>query len=218
MRNLIPSLILPAVLALAVTHTARAQEPADTVSADSSAFVVPASAEPRHMCFMHVEIKGDPASFFRQLRRQGFGKPRGNSTRGTFAGVENTVVAVDTTAITKTVYRVSAHFPSMKNWEKTLRRYDDLKANVSSLYDDPGFTEESFASPYRMGDGFEIKALENGKCTYHCVWEIRYAGTITLDIVPDRKEKGVKVVLTYEDAAGAALAAEENRRKYINDL
>ena len=173
----------------------------------------------QHMYFRKVEIKGDLESFMKELsEKNGFKKISDMTLEGTFAGTDGVYIVPSFSCTSGTVFAVSAHFPQTGDWTVLEKQYLDLKYNLTELYGTPITSREKFIRPYRRGDGYEMKAITNGKYEYESDWELGTTGSISLKIKPDKKKQTAKVVLTYKDRQGMELAIHENKVKFISEL
>lgn len=172
------------------------------------------AVEPDHLHFLGLPIGGASDVFNAQLEEKGFAKvgqfESSHSFVGKFANeiVELTVLA---SPRTQTVCKVIVKFGNKASWRDLKADYFKKKQLYRSKY---LFTEdfEFFSPPYEDGDGYEMRAVMNGKCNYVSFFT-EPGGHITVEIGND---KCVKV--TYEDDINIKAAQAELEYNAFEDI
>lgn len=123
----------------------------------------------KHATFMNIPINGTLSSFVSKLKAKGF-KLQGQNEKtsilsGRFAG-ESATISVMSTAKTHTVYVVCVTMGECSSWKMLKNDYFKYKKMYTSKYGKPKMEDENFKEPYYDGDGYELQALEKGKCSY----------------------------------------------------
>ena len=173
-----------------------------------------ASAQDGHLLFKGVEVTGTVQSFAESLKGKGFTVARDGSAEGMFAG-NHVVVSLETTPLSKTVSTVTALLDVRQSWRELREDYDTYRINLTEKYGPSKASQEHFYGAYREGDGFELRALQMEKCTWSSMWD-KEDGRITISIV--NTDKGCRLMITYADAEGTALAAREVNEIFKEDL
>ena len=173
-----------------------------------------------HLLFKQYPITGDINIFIKQLESIGFIVEEPFSTyynygvmRGKFAGVNNCVLDVVATPISHTACRVIVEFPPKHTWDDLKAQYEEFKTRLSKKYGSPnGY--EYFSDPYYEGDGNEMVALGDEKCSYCSYFRAEFNdGIIALYLSPD-----CQTCIAYEDTVNTDIAGKENEQLAENDL
>lgn len=115
------------------------------------------------------------------------------------------------------VFQVSVIFPKSSSWSSLKSKYYEYKNALSAKYGKP-ISEETFFSPYSEGDGREITAICEEKCTYASAYILDNGGQhIILSVVPKLVQSHtVHLCIQYEVVA---LVQEDDKYKpKYNDL
>lgn len=169
-----------------------------------------------HLTFKGIPIDGNLNSFVSKLKAQGWNGVEVNEENAILEGIfggESCKLLLYSTKSTKTVYQAVVILNNDSSWSSLKTTYNEYKALLKSKYG-KGTSYEFFTSPYEEGDGYEMSALRNDKCTYATTHDVPN-GTITLFIV---SAYNGSVALYYVDKLNEALAEQEKSSQQINDL
>lgn len=175
-----------------------------------------AQEQDTHLMFKQTEIKGTRHEFLAEMKSKGFVPVSNDSAEmsGQFAGYA-VAVTTDVTPLTETVYQVCARLEPKSSWKEAEDDYAVFKTNLTRKYGEPAIAKEQFHSPYRKGDGYELKAAANGKVEYISCW-ILPAGEITIQVVSGGRD--FRLLIRYADAAGRELQEAEKTEIFLRDL
>ena len=95
---------------------------------------------------------------------------------------------------TKKIFKMIAYLSVETSWTSLRQSYVDLLFTLKNKYGDPDDDEAKFITPYYLGDGYELQAVELEKIDYHAYWFRRDNLTVGLEI---SKYKQVKLI--YEN-------------------
>lgn len=95
---------------------------------------------------------------------------------------------------TRKIFKMVAYLPEETSWTSLRQTYYDLLSPLQNKYGEPDDSEAKFITPYYLGDGYELQAVELEKIDYHAYWFRRDNLTVGVEI---SKYKQVK--LTYEN-------------------
>lgn len=172
----------------------------------------------RHQRYKNTEITGDRKSLAKKLDLTESGGKTGvheYAYTGTFAGypVRNTLFV---TPITETVYSVVAYLDRRSKFDQAYEDYNVFKTNLTEVYGPPATQKEEFASPYKRGDGYSIRALKEGKATFLSAWDTGL-GVVFIKIIPSA-ETSACLMISYTDTSGQELYDAENKEIIKRDL
>lgn len=167
-----------------------------------------------HIKFMGIEITGQYDVFKDSLETKGFLYESSFATSHTFSGIfanEFVTVEVLTTPKTKMVCKVIVYFSSKNTWEKLKTDYYAKKTLFKSKYLlDKDY--EYFSYPYENGDGYEMRAVVQGKCNFISFF-FAMGGHIWIEI-----NKSAQVTVTYEDNENIKKAQKELENNALDDI
>lgn len=180
--------------------------------------------EKKHLTFKGIPIDGNAAGFSLELMYKGFDldyysdEGKGAVMSGQFTNYKVQLLVL-TTPKTHIVRRVEVKYPARENWYDLKALYKDLKSQLTKKYGLPE-SYEFFSYPFEAGDGYEIVALKNEKCSFASFYYIdsfgKRIGTICLSIEKD--DIGGYVSLGYEDEQNTRIMKEElNELGIINN-
>ena len=175
-----------------------------------------------HLTFKGIEINGTLTEFSKKLEASGFKKTYTNDAQdacvleGSFAGFDECRIFVLSTAQEHIVWKVAVLLPEQSSWYSLKSRYNDFKSSLTEKYGAPDKKYEYFSSPYYEGDGYEISALNNDKCTY-ATYFYTDLGTVGIDLEGGGYGKG-QVRIMYTDATNAELNEKSKKASVIQDL
>ncbi len=174
-----------------------------------------AMAQTEHMTFKGVPIDGKLEIFISKLVKQGFTveyqTDNGAILEGEFAGKSNCSVIVVTTQISKIVWKVAVQFPKKSSWYSLKDEYQTFKTSYTNKYGKPK-SYEFFSKPYYEGDGYELQALRNKKCSYISFFATEQ-GSIVLELNSDEE-----VQVGYEDGINSEVAQQEKKQIVSDDI
>lgn len=168
----------------------------------------------KHLSFMGMQMVGTSDVFASRLKKKGFTQKKKIESITYFYGkFANEFVELELIAspITNTVCKIVVYFPFKKTWKSLKEDYLNKRKLYSLKYfrtDDFSF----FSSPYDEGDGYELRAVQEGKCDYASFYE-EEGGHLSLEISPKQKVK-----VSYEDDINMLIAKKELERKAYNDI
>lgn len=168
-----------------------------------------------HLEFKGVSLNGNLPSFVQKMESKGFSVVRNGddivSMEGSFAGKEVTIYIVGSSK-TKTVWKVRVVLPKSHSWSSIKSDYKYMKDMYTTKYGVPSDSYEFFSSPYYEGDGYEMQALRNDKCTYFCAFETS-GGVIWIEM-----DEGEYIAINYEDKQNTTKHQSEKDSSVIDDI
>ena len=178
-------------------------------------FSLSVSAQERQT-FMGIPIDGSLTSFIDKLQAKGFTVSFADDDiaglEGPFSGSTRTVWVYATPQTSK-VYCVIVQLRTSKSWSSLKSTYSEFKQMLTNKYGEP-YGSETFTRPYYEGDGYEMTALRNDKCSFVQLFETP-TGTVML-YISDSSDGSV--MLSYRDKINSDIYdAEQSSMKY-NDL
>jgi hypothetical protein len=129
-----------------------------------------------------------------------------------FAGYINGVkheVSVLASKKTKIVWKFSVWLPASYTWSSSKSAFLKYKEIFIKKYGEPISDYNFFISPYEEGDGSEMLALNNDKCTYACYFKDEVGNGLIIKLVSATYGEA-HVVLGYENKIASKLDDEEN--------
>jgi hypothetical protein len=137
------------------------------------------------------------------------------SYRGKFIG-KDVGVGVKVTPTTKIVWRVDVELPELISWDTTKSEFFDLCKKLTQKYGPPNKKLTSFSEPYYEGDGNELLAICQDKCTYVYNWKT-INGFVGIEIISHRQGTAL-MNIWYEDKKASAANSAEKDKIIINGL
>ena len=176
---------------------------------------ISASAQ-EHLTFKGVPINGHITTFVSKLKSLGFKEVASSDysavVEGEFGGNE-CQVAIYGSKKSKVVHKVIVILDESSSWHSLKSKYNEYKELLTSKYG-KGTSFEFFSDPYYEGDGYELGAVRNDKCTYLTFFE-----TSNGDIVISIVNAGKPVTsLGYMDKVNSAIAEKEEKSLLFGDL
>lgn len=166
-----------------------------------------------HLTFKNTPITGNIASFAEKLQNKGFSLVKSEEQiamfEGDFINANCTVYAVGTVS-SNTVWKVHIALPDEVSWRSLKSSYLETKKQYQKKYG-KGKSYEYFTDPYYEGDGYELQAISQEKCTYATFWDAGN-GSISVQI------SGKHVAISYEDKTGTELYTMEKQEVIANDI
>ena len=168
-----------------------------------------------HLEFKGVPLNGKIDDFVKKLQSQGFSivkkEDLGVIMSGQFTGKEAEVMILNTRT-TKTVWKVVVYLPKQTSWYSIKSEYEYYTEIFTKKYGKPSDSFSFFSDPYYEGDGYEMQAVRNEKCTFFSGYHIQ-EGIICVDI-----SKYQQIRIAYEDATNTTLMDREKEDAVINDI
>lgn len=167
------------------------------------------------MTFRGVPICGHIDTVRQKLESLGYTfieyLPNGIVLRGEFAGKTGCEICIIGSAITHEAWKILVCFPEQESWYMLKKEYFQYKQILVDKYGKPD-EYEYFEYPYQDGDGEELTALHNNKCSFQSFFKTD-KGYITITI-----KSTDYILLDYEDNIGAELATNEEETKAKSDI
>ncbi|HSD14395.1 MAG TPA: hypothetical protein VLB74_07080 [Flavobacterium sp.] len=82
-----------------------------------------------------------------------------------------------------------------KTWEDLLNNYNTIKSQFTTDFGKPTKNSEKFSGTYKLGDGNEIKALENGYCIYETHFKDKDNTLYELTINKDNEYSKARILI-----------------------
>lgn len=168
-----------------------------------------------HLKFMGVPITGTLTEFVAKMEKKGWKSDYNNDyaivMKGTFANEEAELYIISSRT-THTVWKVAVLLNNeYTSWYSLKEDYNSWKALYSEKYGEPR-SYEFFKRPYYEGDGYELQAVELGKCSYISFYDVPLGGMI-VEISDDKK-----IQLSYEDKLNSDLQGQERKKNAMEDI
>lgn len=173
------------------------------------------------MTFNNIPLGGPYYNFKLELQKKGFDyhsdseKEADNifSYTGNFIG-KDADLGVMVTPKTKIVWKVNVELPASNSWADLKSEFFDLGIKMNQKYG-PSFNMLTFfEKPYIEGDGNELLAVYQNKCTYVYNWKTEN-GSIGIKII-SHMEGTALINISYEDKKASAVNTAE-KDKIITD-
>jgi hypothetical protein len=120
------------------------------------------------------------------------------------------------TPTTKTVWKVSIDLPAFNSWRDIKTEFNDLEKKMTLKYGPGYYGHITFLTPYIEGDGNELLAIAQNKCTYEYCWK-NNNGTIIMKMV-GHGEGAALINITYEDKNASDVNKAENDKIIMDGL
>jgi hypothetical protein len=133
-------------------------------------------------------------------------KPHWVSLIGYINGVKHEVT-IYSTPKTNIVWLITVWLPASSSWSRSKSEFLKYKEIFIKKYGEPKYCFNFFSSPYEEGDGSEMLALKNSKCTYECFFDDEDGETQLR--LSSYTYGEVHVVLGYRNTIAAKLEDEE---------
>ena len=176
---------------------------------------ISASAQ-EHLTFKGIPMNGHISTFVSKLKNIGFKEIASEDyfalVEGEFGG-NDCQVAIYGSKKSKVVHKIAVILDESPSWYSLKSTYNEYKQLLASKYGE-GTSFEYFSDPYYEGDGYELGALRNDKCTY-----ATYFDTPNGDIVITIAYVGKPcTTLGYIDEINDNIAEEEEKSLITSDL
>ena len=146
--------------------------------------------------FDGVSISGDFNTALQKFKSKGYVAetfPEGAVLKGKVASTDIEVYLFKTPKTHK-VFKASIYLPKKDNWNDLKYQFNSYHNLFLEKYGKTTDRFQFFSSPYYEGDGYEMQAVENEKCTYSSYWSNLEGASYSVEIT---KYKQVKI--TYEN-------------------
>ena len=168
-----------------------------------------------HLEFKGVPMNGTTSNFVSKLKGKGFTQVYDSGfdyvLEGRFTEKPVTVYVLGSVK-TGTVWKVAVRFEKETSWYSIKSQYNKYVEIFKQKYGVPADHFEFFSKPYYEGDGYEMQALRNEKCTYSTFFETT-KGAITVSI-----SKSECLELRYEDSVNAQISKDEKENSILDDI
>lgn len=122
-------------------------------------------------------------------------------------GNEKVNLTIYFTPKTKTVWKMLlVMLTPHKSWGSTLSDYNRYKKILVEKYGEPSDDYHFFSSPYYEGDGYEMQALYNEKCTYSAYFNLPNGNFASVSI---GKGYSGLIAIDYENGVAGDLRDQE---------
>ena len=132
--------------------------------------------------------------------------------KGNFAGMSDCEIWVYGMKNNGIVFKVIVVSDDYEQWYSIKTQYNTIKNAMTDKYGKPENDFHFFSSPYYEGDGYEMSALKQDKCTYAAYWHIN-GNTI---VVRMHKSKCIHIV--YQDDSNMEIYNGYSSDQLKNDL
>jgi hypothetical protein len=168
-----------------------------------------------HMTFKGVPICGHIDTVRQKLESMGytFNGYLDNAVllNGEFAGKSGCEIYILGSVGTQQAWKIIVYFPEHKSWHSLKDEYFQYKEIFTNKYGKPE-SFEYFEHPYEDGDGYELTALYNEKCSFQSFFKTEN-GYITIAMKTSNC-----IAIDYEDNTGAEIATKERESKVNLDI
>jgi hypothetical protein len=168
-----------------------------------------------HFSFRGVSLDGNLEEFISLMAKEGFKVDKKTDNIATMTGEftkKNVTLQILSTPQTNTVWKVSVIFEEGVTWSSLKSSYLEYQELFSRKYGKPQSHVETFAEPFREGDGNELQALRNRKCNYSTIYELK-TGTINIEL-----DKAEVLKISYEDSFNAQLKDAEKVSSILDEI
>jgi hypothetical protein len=167
--------------------------------------------------FNNIKLGGPYYNFKLELQKKGFIYHSNNEKEAanifSYSGefIDKDVdIEVLVTPTTKMVWKVNIELPESNSWASIKSDFFDLAKKMNQKYGTPISIDEYFSKPYYDGDGNELLAFYQDKCTYVHKWKTEN-GFIGIKIISSGQGTA-RINISYEDKnAGAVNSAEKDK-------
>ncbi|KAA6319207.1 hypothetical protein EZS27_030871 [termite gut metagenome] len=168
-----------------------------------------------HLIFKNIPIDGKLDEFVAKLENEGFSVndkfDAAASLSGEFVNKQCTIL-VCASPKTKIAYMVIVTLPEDNSWRSLKRDYFNFKEQYEKKYGKTNDSENYFSKPYYEGDGYELQALKNEKCSYRTRWNLK-EGKVMVHISSD-----CKIPFVYMDNINRKIYDSECQSKVQDDI
>lgn len=146
--------------------------------------------------FDGVSISGDFNTALQKFKSKGYVAetfPEGAVLKGKVASNDIEVYLFKTPKTHK-VFKASVYLPKKNNWNDLKYQFNSYHNLFLEKYGKTTDRFQFFSNPYYEGDGYEMQAVENEKCTYSSYWSNLEGASYSVEITKYRQVK-----ITYEN-------------------
>lgn len=117
------------------------------------------------------------------------------------------------TTKTKQIWKVAVFIENTyTSWSAIKNDFNNYKELYSKKYGHPDYDFHFFSSPYYEGDGYEMSALKNNKCTYFTTFAVP-GGMIGITMTSN-----CQITLQYENTVNTTLGAVESEAEILDEI
>lgn len=147
--------------------------------------------------FNGVSISGDLPTAIAKFKEKGFTFSKyvdnGAILKGKIASYPIELY-IFTTPKTKQVFKMVAYMDEQASWSSLKSDYDRMVEIFLQKYGETKYSDAKFISPYYLGDGYELQAVDQEKTSFYHLWLDVQGMNLVVEI---SKYKQVK--LAYEN-------------------
>ena len=132
-----------------------------------------------------VSISGDLETAVSKFKQKGYTFYKYITHGAIMKGVMNyqeVELFIYLTPKSKKIFKMVLYFPTENTWRSLSDSYDHLLGVLKNKYGTPDNSYSYFTTPYYLGDGYELQAVEAEKCGYSAYWFKRSNLTLAIDI------------------------------------
>lgn len=167
-----------------------------------------------HMTFKNIPIDGNYKEFVKKMKGDGgeviLEREGVVVLKYKFTGKPCELFVLYTPK-TNIVWKVAVSFDKYISWKSIKSDYFDFKDLYTKKYGNPD-SFEFFSDPYYEGDGYEMQAIRNEKCTYTSFFEAEN-GYISVKIGTTES-----IFLSYEDKINSNISTKEEEERDMGEI
>lgn len=168
-----------------------------------------------HLEFKGIPMDGPVSSFVSKLKTKGFTEVYNSGfnyvLKGEFTGKSATLFVLGSRK-TGIVWKVGVNFEKETSWYTIKSLYNKYVNLFKEKYGSPTEHFEFFSDPYYEGDGYEMQALRNEKCSYASYFKTA-KGMLCVSLSTYEC-----LQLGYEDGINAKISEKENNSSNLDDI
>ncbi len=172
-------------------------------------------SQEKHLEFRGIPLDGSLSSFEEKMDSIGYDiiliQDHAVVMEGEFIGKKANLF-IFSSPITDNVWKVVVSFGKEISWSSLKYEYRKIKDLYTQKYGKSSHSFEFFTNPYYEGDGYELQALRNEKCTYVAYFEL-VEGTIAV-----RMNSEGSIGIVYEDGINVDKAKKERENNIMNEI
>lgn len=124
-------------------------------------------------------------------------------------GETPTKISIVLTPTSKIVWKIQVEVEQSYSWYSSKSSFSKYRDILIEKYGTPKDEYTFFTKPYYDGDGYEMSAIRNDKCTYINAWE-NEEGYIILEL-RSYKYDAVVTTISYENKKASNIKQEETK-------
>jgi hypothetical protein len=175
------------------------------------------------MMFNNIQLGGPYYNFKLELQKKGFDyhsdseKEAENIFSYTGKFIDKDVeLGVMVTPKTKIVWKVNVELPVSNTWTSLKSDFFDLQKKMTQKYGSAYNGHAIFLAPSYEGDGNELLAIFQDKCSYDSYWKTEN-GFIVIKII-SHAEGTALINISYEDKKASAINTAEKDKIIMDGL